>query len=135
MVSKGLRSDRWQSTTSCLHSFSDDPPLILDTTQPEDQLETTPGSNVSFRVNASGTDLIYQWRRGQSDLSDTEKFLGTDTRELTVVAVEEADEGNYSCTVQNLLDSVSSRAALLTICEYSLSCIFPVQSFTFRPAS
>ncbi len=81
----------------------------------------TPGTDVTFRVEANGTDLMYQWRRGQDSLTDTAKFLGTTTPELTITDIEEADEGGYSCLVQNDLNNISSRVANLTVCEYSIN--------------
>ena len=90
------------------------------TTNPTSQLNVVPGTNVTFTVVATGSDLTYQWQQNGGNLSDGVKFSGTTTPTLTVMNVMEEDEGNFTCVVTNVLDSVTSSAAQLTV--YSTWC-------------
>ena len=90
------------------------------TTNPMSQLNVVPGTNVTFTVVATGSDLTYQWQRNGGNLTDGVKFSGTTTPTLTVMNVMEEDEGNFTCVVTNVLDSVTSSAAQLTV--YSTWC-------------
>ena len=93
----------------------DDPPTITDQTQPEDQLEVTPGDNVIFTVVANGTELMYQWQRNGSVLTDEGRFSGTTTSALIIMAVQEDNEDTYQCIVSNIVGNVTSRVAQLTV--------------------
>ena len=95
----------------CLHLAF--PPMI--TTQPEDQEEVTPGTAVIFTVVANGTELMYQWQRNGSDLTDGGRFSGTTTSALIIMAVQEDDEDTYQCIVSNIVGNETSSAAQLTV--------------------
>ena len=90
-----------------------DCPVI--TTQPVNQLNVVPGRTITFMVEATGSDLTYQWQRNGGNLTDGATYSGTTTDTLTVMNVMEADEGNFTCVVTNVLDSVTSSAAQLTV--------------------
>ena len=85
------------------------------TTNPVSQLNVVPGTNVTFMVVATGSDLTYQWQRNGGNLTDGVKFSGTTTPTLTVMNVMEEDEGDFTCVVTNVLDSVTSSAAHLMV--------------------
>lgn len=70
-----------------------------------------------FIVEATGTDIDYQWERDGNGLSDAVRFSGTNSSTLTITAVVEEDGGNYTCTVRNALGNVTSRVAVLTVCK------------------
>ena len=68
-------------------------------------------------VEAKGSDLTYQWQRNGVNLTDDTKYSGTTSATLTVMNVMEEDEGNFTCVVTNVGDSVTSSAAQLTVCK------------------
>ena len=79
------------------------------------QLNVVPGTNISFMVVATGSNLEYQWQRNGGNLTDGVKYSGSTTATLTVMNVMEEDEGNFTCVVTNVLGSVTSSAAELTV--------------------
>ena len=79
------------------------------------QLNVVPGTNITFTVVATGSNLEYQWQRNGGNLTDGVKYSGTTTATLTVMNVMEEDEGNFTCVVTNVLGSVTSSAAELTV--------------------
>ena len=83
------------------------PPSI--TTQPAGQI-VAPGANVTFSVTASGTaPLTYQWKLNQVDIS------GATASSYTRNNVQSADVGNYSVVVGNVVGSVTSTDAALSL--------------------
>ena len=70
-----------------------------------------------FYVDASGSLLQYQWQRDDIDLNDDSRLSGTNTSNLTITGVLEEDGGNYTCNVSNVVGSVPSRTAELTVCK------------------
>ena len=68
-------------------------------------------------VEAKGSDLTYQWHRNGVNLTDDTKYSGTTSATLTVMNVVKEDEGNFTCVVTNVGDSVTSSAAQLTVCK------------------
>ena len=85
------------------------------TTQPMSQQNVVPGTNVSFMVEAKGSDLTYLWQRNGVNLTDDTKYSGTTSATLTVMNVVKEDEGNFTCVVTNVVGSVTSSAAQLTV--------------------
>ena len=70
----------------------------------------TAGSSTSFSVAATGTGPIsYQWKKGNSLIT-----AGTSAT-YTIASAVNADAGVYSVLVSNLLGSVSSGSATLTV--------------------
>ena len=91
----------------------------MNATQLEDQLEATPGDNITFTVVAAGDLLMYTWQRNTVSLLDMGKFSGTNTSTLTITDVREEEEGMYRCVVSNIIRNVTSRVAQLTVCKYT----------------
>ena len=82
----------------------------------------TAGSSTSFSVTATGTGPIsYQWKKGNALIN------GGTSATYTIASAVDADAGVYSVLVSNLLGSVSSGSATLTVNT-------PV-SITSQPAS
>ena len=79
------------------------------------QQDVLPGTAITFMVEATGSDLTYQWQKNGENLSDDGKYSGTLTATLTVRNVMEEDEGNFTCVVTNVLGDVNSSAAELTV--------------------
>ncbi len=89
------------------------------TTDPANQLDVQPGTDVSFSCDAAGDDLTYSWFKDTVLLTDSEdEISGATTPTLTVLNVmDPSDEGSYSCMVLNDvgMDSSDPAAGQLTI--------------------
>ena len=69
-------------------------------TDPVDQIDVAPGSDVTFNVTVTSTDPVtYQWQKDGVDLSDGGSISGATTATLTITGVMESDEGGYRCVV------------------------------------
>ena len=80
------------------------------TVQPTNQT-VTQGSNVTFSVTATGTaPLNYQWR-----LNTTNLLTGATNVSLTLLNTQPTNAGNYSVVVTNVMGSVTSSNAVLTV--------------------
>ena len=82
-------------------------PVISITTQPTDQAGMIGGS-VTFSVAATGEAPVYQWFKNGIAIS------GQTAATLTLSNVQIADVANYTVTVSNLYNSVTSSAATIT---------------------
>ena len=96
---------------------------------PSSQTKTV-GESVTFSVKASGTEpLLYQWRKGGSDIS------GATGSSYTIPSVVTADAGSYDVVVSNSCGSVTSSAATLMVnkadADVTLSNL--VQTYTGSP--
>ena len=86
------------------------PPMI--TVQPVSLTLVVPGQSATFTVTATGSNLLYQWQKGGSNITS-----GANSATYTIAAVVEGDEGVYQCVVTNAANSVTSTAACLTVCK------------------
>jgi hypothetical protein len=82
------------------------------TTQPQSVSGAV--GNFSFSVVATGTNLVYQWRK------DGVAIAGATNASLNVVNVQASDAGSYTVVVSNFvngaaINSVTSSAATLTV--------------------
>ena len=78
------------------------------------QLKTFPGKNIRFTIQVTDSDHTYQWQMNGNNLTDSDKYRGTNTATLTVVNVVKKDEGNFMCTVTN---GAPSSVAELIVCK------------------
>jgi|GEM_PF-307023 len=79
------------------------------TAQPQSQT-VSDGGNVTFSVTATGTQpFSYQWKKNGADIT------GATSATLTLTGVTPASAGSYSVVVTNLVTSVTSAAATLTV--------------------
>jgi len=68
------------------------------------------GANVSFQVSATGEEPIaYQWLKNGSDIG------GATANIYTINNVQKSDEGDYACSVSNMVNTVASNTATLTV--------------------
>jgi hypothetical protein len=67
------------------------------------------GAAVSFSVTAANGDLAYQWRRNGVDLA------GATNSALTISSAQNSDAGSYSVVVANIVGSITSNTAQLTV--------------------
>jgi hypothetical protein len=73
-----------------------------------------PGATVALDVSASGPaaggSLQYRWSKGGTSITGWLNYSG-----LTLLSVQESDEGSYSVEVKNSAGTVVSNAALITV--------------------
>jgi alpha-tubulin suppressor-like RCC1 family protein len=85
------------------------------------------GGTISLAVEASGTDLTYQWSKGSTVLSNLTSLVsgvaGVTTGTLTLNGVQAADAGNYTLTVGNFRNGVAATGTTATV---SLAVLSPV---------
>lgn len=75
-------------------------PYII--TEPDDQISCE-GSTASFTVNAAGTGLIYQWKKGQLSLTDDRNISGANSATLTINPVTLFDAAsNYYVAITGI---------------------------------
>lgn len=68
-----------------------------------------PGAAVTFSVTATGDALSYQWFKDGTPIS------GATAASIALAAARTSDAGSYTVMVRNLISSVTSRAAVLTV--------------------
>ena len=97
-------------------SMSVDPPKV---TQHPKSLSVLTGVQATFKVEATGDDLTFQWLKDGSDVHNDSNYSGTDTSTLMIQRVKKSDGGCYSCLVSNeaKIEGEVSDKAQLTICE------------------
>ena len=79
-----------------------------------------PGTEVVFKVKATGVDLHFQWQKDRINLFDGGRYCDTDTDTLRIVEVENNDKGRYRCRVKNDNGIKFSDEVLLTVGELAL---------------
>ena len=96
--------------------MSVDPPKV--TQHPKSQSALT-GAQATFKVEATGDDLTFQWLKNGSDVHNDSNYGGTDTNTLMIQHVTKSEGGCYSCLVSNEVkkDGDMSNEAQLTVCE------------------
>jgi hypothetical protein len=82
------------------------PPII---TRDPVAVATTPGQRVEFSVEATGTNLRYQWRK------DSVEIAGATGRIFALVAASVSDAGAYTVAVSNELGRAGSAPAQLRV--------------------
>ena len=96
--------------------MSVDPPRVIQ--HPKSQSVLT-GTQATFKVEATGDDLTFQWLKNGSDVHNDSNYSGTDTSTLMIQHVKSSDGGCYNCLVSNEAKNereVSDKAQL-TVCE------------------
>ena len=74
--------------------------------------------DMDFSINATGYNLLFQWKKNGHDLRDNYKYWGTKTHILWIVAVEESDKAHYSCLVKNDVGELLSDPAVLRVSKF-----------------
>lgn len=91
------------------------PPAISSQPLPEVLYE---GRTANFKVQASGDPflaLTYQWRKNGSNLANGGNVSGATTSALSLGPVSATDMANYDVVVANLVGSITSAPAALTV--------------------
>jgi photosystem II stability/assembly factor-like uncharacterized protein len=119
VFSLGLSTTAVTSNTTSLtngtfqFSILNSPPVIA--VQPQNQ-SITLGSNATFNVVASGTaPMAYQWRLNTLNLNNGGQIAGARLPSLTIAAAQYSNAGNYQVVVSNVLGSVTSTPASLSV--------------------
>ncbi len=107
-------TDAVGSVTSAKATLTvDTPPSI--TTQPKSRTVVSKAT-ATFSVKAAGTaPLSYHWRENGTDLVNGGAISGATTSTLTIAKAQTSDAGTYSVLVTNLVGSVISSNAVLTV--------------------
>jgi alpha-tubulin suppressor-like RCC1 family protein len=89
------------------------PPSL--TLQPQSQTALV-GTNITFTAAVSGdAPLNYQWYLNGNPLTDDDRISGSDSTNLSLSNIQVSDAGNYTFTAGNLIGSVTSTNAVLTV--------------------
>lgn len=82
------------------------------TIEPVDQTVCV-GTPVTFSVTATGADLIYQWRKGDLNISDNQKYSGTNSETL-IIQPEHSFHNNdtYNVIVSGLCSTGDTSVAV-----------------------
>jgi uncharacterized repeat protein (TIGR03803 family) len=104
-------------STGAVLTVSSSAPFIVQ--QPTNQV-LNPGATVTFNVTALGNlPLLYQWRENGTNLADGGNLSGSSTSTLTISPATEANNGTYDVVVSNVLGSITSTGAVLTVIPVS----------------
>ena len=96
------------------------PPEI--TQDPESQSVAT-GTDATFRVEAAGDDLQFQWQKDKIDIDSSEPRTQCnstgDASTLRIQHTEKSDKGHYRCLIKNPFEKMGkySHEAELTVCR------------------
>ena len=98
-------------------SLPDDPVVV--TQHPVSQILSTGAETATFKIEATGDDLTFQWQKNGSDLHSDGNYSGTDTNTLKIRHVKKSDAGHYRCLVKNRVekDEKLSKEAELAVCK------------------
>ena len=93
----------------------------------------TRNKNVTFSVSVSFSNLAtYQWQKNNVDIfDDYGNYHGTATPILTVINVQEEDEGDYRCVIDEFLVSHAAELSVgrLASCSHGTCSLEVTQSF------
>ncbi|HEC42189.1 MAG TPA: hypothetical protein ENI20_05100 [Bacteroides sp.] len=84
------------------------------TTHPAD-LNRCVGDDAMLAVTASGSNLIYQWRKDAVDLSDGGNLSGSNSNILNITNLTQADAGDYYCVISGDCNDDNSTPARITV--------------------
>ena len=75
------------------------------------------GSSVTFSSDAIGVPIpTFSWTKDKSAVAANDRIrLSPDNRHLTITNVNGRDRGEYRCEARNIVNTVKSNAATLTI--------------------
>jgi hypothetical protein len=94
------------------------PPSITADPQPT---VAAAGSTVRLSVTATGSDLVYQWRKNGRNLPNGGNISGATSSALTISSFGEADVAIYSVAVFNPAGSTISRNASVRLSTFNIN--------------
>lgn len=107
----------------CTNDFSNEISLTVNTStvitaEPQD-LSLCEGSAAFFEVEATGTNLTYQWEKdGNPVVNAAGHISGSNDRVLVVSNVSPSDNGAYRCVISGGCNTETTSPATLTVNEY-----------------
>ena len=99
-------------------------------THPQDiQHSVADGSDVTFTVVATGTQLSYQWQKNGINIFNlANTYSGTTTATLTILSLTTVDSGQYRVVISNSAGSVTSNQASLTFGKYCYNTLTSIRT-------
>ena len=91
-------------------------PQTLINLQPTDQIKCE-GQNTILNIQAAGSNLVYQWKKNGTNLTDGAGITGSNTDNLNLTGLNISDAGIYTCTITGVCGSLTSNPANLTVNE------------------
>ena len=104
-----------------INFYAAEPPQI--TSQPRSQDDVPPGKAVAFSIQATGTELGYQWQWKQFERvgeKDGWQNLSGEGSTFKVEDVKASNAGYYRCVVSNSAGSETSQCASLTVGKHAI---------------
>jgi len=78
--------------------------------------EICAGASTSFSITATGANLTYSWKKGNTVLTNGGKYSGVTTSTLNITSATSAEEGQYSCSISSsCINEIISTVAQLSI--------------------
>lgn len=90
------------------------PTAIAILSQPASTIQNL-GDTTHFSVVASGTSLVYQWRKNDINMTDGGNVFGSTTQNLTLANVSTSDAATYSVFITNSEATVTSANVTLAV--------------------
>ena len=105
-------------------------PTTLVTVQPIGRTKCV-GDNVVFTVNATGTNLLYQWKKDGAGVINDGNITGATTATLSIATISQAaHQGTYTCVVTGICGTATSDPAVLTVSDVTAITAQPAPSVT-----
>ena len=83
--------------------------------QPASQSICALGNTVTFSVSATGTNLVYKWRKGVADLSNGSVYSGVATKDLTISNITASELAtNYNVVITGTCGNITSSNTTLS---------------------
>jgi len=98
---------------------------VVFSAQPHSRTNTV-GSSATFGASAVGTaPLAFQWLLNGVSLANSTRISGASSNSLNISNVQLTDAGNYALVVSNIVGSVTSSVATLTVLGQPGNCLPP----------
>jgi hypothetical protein len=118
-------SNACSSVTSSVAMVSNNSPTVINS-QPSSVVSCA-GLSISFSVNASGTNVSYQWYKDGTAIS------GAISSVLSLNNIQSVDAGTYTATVIGACGTLTTNAATLTVNEALIITAQPTGSSICAP--
>ena len=93
------------------------------TSQPTDQTVCALGNAANYAVAATGSNLVYQWKKGTTVLANSSTFAGVDTDALTISNISSNELASYTVVVTGSCGTVTSLPAALSLSSSPITII------------
>jgi PKD repeat protein len=100
--------------------------LVSITSEPPALTTICQGASTEITVEASGSGLMYQWKRNGVNLSDGGNLSGVTSNKLVISNAVTTDAGFYSCEIVGSCNTVSTQSAELRVIPTTSIALHPV---------